>query len=402
MAKQRSEVKAGLMIVICFILFWVMLFTIGDIGNYFRPKHHYILSCRQVGGLEHNAPVQYAGFEAGRVIDITYEKPSGLIDGQERGEVKRLEGEPSPNLWVHVELRHGIQLTQTDVATIRSGFTGNVYVDILPGHGEKSLPEGGILPAEPRTMNDLVDQGAGIAKKLDQMMPRVSEAVERANSLVTQADDMMPAVKDTVERTRSAVSTLDKLVQDNRPNVDKSIQNVTDATEQIKKLAEEARPKISEAVQELRQLAVNAGKALEELKPKVMASADNVQQVTADARQRMLGNRERLDQIIENFRDASARLNLGMEDIRRNPWKLLSRNINADPQTQNIYDAALAFSDAARSLAQASSDLKTMAQTGNVDRKTVEDAGREVGKLVENLGEIENEFYRSLKEHVGP
>ena len=79
-----------------------------------------------------------------------------------------------------------------------------------------------------------------------------------------------------------------------------------------------------------------------------------------------------------------------------------TRNINADPRTQNVYDAALAFSDAARALSQATSDLKTLTATGAAEPATVQEATNELNKLVENLRLIERELYRLFKTHPAP
>ena len=406
MRRKRSEIKAGILIVICFIAFWVILLGISDISSMFLPKQRYILSYNQVGGLAENSIVRYAGYEVGRVIDVSCAEPPSFKDGSpvKRRRLPELPPEKArvENIFVTIEVAHEIILTELDKAYISSSFTGSVQVDILPGHptpGEKEpaiVTEDNILHGQPYiTMGQIVDKASGIIDDVREIMPALKDAAGNFNATMKQA--------------KSVVQRIDAVLEENRPRIDQTFTDIAEASKNVKGMTAEMQPKLPEIMANVKQAAGDAAETLAKIKPKAIASADNIEKATENVKETtaktlllVTQNRERIDKLLENFRDASARLNLGMEDIRRNPWKLLTRNINADPRTQNVYDAALAFSDAARALSQATSDLKTLTATGAAEPATVQEATNELNKLVENLRLIERELYRLFKTHPAP
>ena len=130
---------------------------------------------------------------------------------------------------------------------------------------------------------------------------------------------------------------------------------------------------------------------------KVDAASDDVKVATAQVRDLVVANRPNIDGTIEQLRQSAGRLNLAMEDIRRNPWKLLSRNVESDAYTQNIYDASLAFADGARALAQTSATLNALAAQPNVDAEQVRKSTETIAQLVTEMSKLEQALYNAMK-----
>jgi len=409
MRRRRSELKAGIFILFCFILFWVVLVSISDLRTLFGPRRTYVLAFNQVGGLERNSIVRYAGYQVGRVVDISFAEPP-RPDGQSapRRRVPEPVSSDKPalpccpeNIFVTVQVRSDVQLTSLDQAEINATFTGSIALDILPG-----TPGPGETPVA--INEDYI--------LLGQPYLTVGQLVHRAAEVVDGARDVMPAVKeavgsltDTMKDARSTVQRVNQALDDNRPRIDQTFKDMAEASQNIKGITAEIKPKLPETLEKIRQAAGDAAETLAAVKPRLIAAAENAQQATSDLRKTSstaLGivaqNHHRADQILENLRNASARLNIGIEDIRRNPWKLLDRNINADPRTQNIYDSALAFSEAARALSQAAADLKALAESEHADPEVVKKASEELDKLVGNLSSIEKQLYLIYKAPPGP
>ena len=110
-----------------------------------------------------------------------------------------------------------------------------------------------------------------------------------------------------------------------------------------------------------------------------------------------MANRPNIDGTIEEMRQIAARLNLAMEDIRRNPWKLLNRNIDADAYTQNIYDAALSFAEGARALSMASANLESVLSRKDAPKALVKQASDNVNRLVNQMARLEKLLYEAMK-----
>lgn len=408
MRSRHSELKAGLFVLVCFILFWVVLFSISDLRTLFVPKRTYIIAFNQVGGLERNSSVRYAGYEVGRVMNVSFAEPP--YSGEKRKRVPELPaatpGQLAPvraaeNVFVTIQLRSDIQLTDLDQAFINTTLTGSVALDILPGTAE---PE-----QTPVLINeDYVLDGESYVS-MGQLVNRANDVVERARRVMPAVNDAVVNLTDTMKEAKSTVQKVNTAIDENRPRLDQAMKDAAEATSNVKTVTADLKPKLTEVLDKVKQAANDAAETLAAVKPKAVASAENmekasidIRQISSDLRGTVAQNRSRIDQMLENFRDASARLNIGIEDIRRNPWKLLDRNINADPRTQNVYDAALAFSDAARSLAGASSDLRALTQSGTASPEAVQKASEELSKLVENLSLMEKELYRLYKQSPGP
>jgi methyl-accepting chemotaxis protein len=129
----------------------------------------------------------------------------------------------------------------------------------------------------------------------------------------------------------------------------------------------------------------------------VRAAAVDVKATAKEVRELVVDNRQNIDGTIEELRQAAARLNLGMEDIRRNPWKLLTRNIEADAYTQNIYDASMEFAEGARTLSLASANLRAMASQPNADPEKVKKATEEISRLVAEMSKLQARLYEAMK-----
>ena len=77
----------------------------------------------------------------------------------------------------------------------------------------------------------------------------------------------------------------------------------------------------------------------------------------------MAVNRENIDEIIDNMGQVAANLKSASKEIRRNPWRLLYRPKKGELRSQDIHDAARAFSNGAAQLDQALAKLKGLAAT---------------------------------------
>ena len=364
---SRSEIKAGAVILVAFVLLCVGILIVGDFGALLRPRSIYHLSFRQVKGLKPNDDVLYGGRKAGRVHSIEYGE--GLVDGVR---VTRL--------LITVELDGRTPVTDTDEPTISRGLTGNVYIDIVPGKkAGEPLKTTFDNPHPGLDHPDLSEVLHNINQKLEDIQP----IVESARLSVENFQDISKNVKDLIER--------------NRPLIEKTLANMGTITDDVKEMTQSAKPDVEAAIKAVRNSAESAQAAIKDLAPKLGAAAAKLQTASEGVSAVVVGNRRNVDLIIENMRQASARLSIGIEDLRRNPWKLLTRNIEADAYTQNIYDAARGFSTGAVALSQTSASLESILAQGGTGVAQIKDAAAKLDKLISDMQKLETELYEALR-----
>ena len=76
---KRNEIRAGLLILIAFILMCVGIVVIADFQSYLKPMKTYHFAFDEVSGLKINDMVRYAGIKSGFVKNI--EKQTLADDG---------------------------------------------------------------------------------------------------------------------------------------------------------------------------------------------------------------------------------------------------------------------------------------------------------------------------------
>jgi ABC-type transporter Mla subunit MlaD len=363
-------------IIVALVLLCIGIFIIGNWGAAFGGKITYHFVFDQVKGLKENDDVQYAGIKCGRV--------------------KRLTIDPSTHeVIVTAEVSASIPVTVKDEPVINTGFTGNVYVDIIPvsRKAAAALPEKPALLASTKT------------RTLDGAhSPDLSEMLRRASTIMVKVSYIMDNVSDTISVVREAAigahHTTDnvlEIVQSNRANIDSIVRNVNETSAKLKDLATTVSPDVSAAVKSVRESADLVQNKLKEMVPKVNAALDNFVAMSKDARSTLAANRGRIDEIVEQFRESAARLNIGIEDLRRNPWKLLTRNIEADPYSQNLYDAARDFADGAQALSRASEDLRNILAAEGPAAPDVKQLSARLADMVANMKKLEEMLYEAMR-----
>jgi ABC-type transporter Mla subunit MlaD len=358
---SRSEIRAGAVILAAFILLCVGILIIGDFESFFRPRKVYHFTFRQVKGLKPNDDVLYGGRKAGRVVSINYNASgTGLI--------------------VSAELDAKTPITAADVPTISRGLTGNVYVDIVPG-----LEPGEELETSVETPHPGKDY------------PDLSEVLNSINQKLAEITPIIESAKESVDNVKSISENVKDLVHRNGPLIDQTLANMAKITTDVQDITKDAKPDIQAALKSVRESAETAQAAIKDLAPKLEVAAEKLRDASDGVNSVVIGNRRNVDLMIENMRQASARLNIGIEDLRRNPWKLLTRNIEADPYTQNIYDAARSFSEGAVALSETSSSLESILSQGGTGVSQIKDAATKLDQLISDMQKLETRLYEALK-----
>ena len=406
----RNELKAGALILVAFVALCFAIVAISDFETWFRPTATYHFRFNRVEGLKVGDDVMYAGMRAGRVtnIEIMEQEDDNVAVGGTRAYVL-----------ITARMDKRFPLRANDQPAISKGFTGNVYLEVIPYKRRipdtdqtanadllkpgdtlqaKHVPGFGDLPA---MAGEIKDMALSLKGKIDEVLDTTKVQIVR---LADKADLTITDIRATVNENRKNileitdnVRKVSKKADDVAGEVDPKqiraiIDDVNKATEATRKKLDQLLPELDDIVENIK----TASGSMKKASGNVETASEDVKKLSFEAKEMVVANRPHVDGMMEESHQAAARLNLGMEDIRRNPWKLLTRNIEADAYTQNIYDATMRYAEGARSLALASASLNALQSQPNASPEAVTRAKDKLKKLADNMPKLEAMLFDAL------
>lgn len=265
MEYRRSEIRAGVFLLLSFVILVVMVFAVSDIASLFKKKKELKVLFLFSDGIEKNAQVRLSGIKIGKVSDI------------------RVSPEFGDRIELTLNVFNDTVLKEDTKAAIKSlGLVGGKYVELTGGSQKAPLlgPETVIIGDESLKLDDLTKAGLDVVAKL-----------------------------------RNIATNLDHLIGD--PVLAKSlkstIQNLQDVSANIKVMTS-SKEEIAQGL-----------KNLPEMLKKLDDSANNIRAITEKGDKLVGENRKQIDEMVEHFRDMGKNLKDASEQIKQEPWKLLRK-----------------------------------------------------------------------------
>jgi phospholipid/cholesterol/gamma-HCH transport system substrate-binding protein len=344
MGYRSSEVKAGLFIFVSMIALIAMIFTIGNIQDYFKPRKMLRVVFNFTGGMEVGAPVRYAGLDIGSVKDIEL-----LGSNHEKG---------MDRVTVIADINPAIIIKKDSVAMIKTaGLMGGLYIDIRPGtQGSLELAQN----------EELIGQDSFEIAKIGDMATEVILEIRRFTKLT---EGLVADVRTTLEGVRTSVSNIDSAVMENRPaikaNMDNALkvsgklsrfmdknggrlgttfEHVASISEKADKLLTDKDTELREIISQLHNMSREMEILMADTRPGVTSLINsmeaNAQEITVDIDRTatsvaqtldqgnsiMVENRRSLLELLKNMNQTSRNLKSLTEDLKRNPWKLVRKS----------------------------------------------------------------------------
>jgi phospholipid/cholesterol/gamma-HCH transport system substrate-binding protein len=265
MEYRRTEIRAGIFILVSFIILVVMVFTVSDLESLFKRTKDVKVLFSYSDGIEKNAPVRFSGIKIGKV------------------KIVRVAPEHGDKIELTLIVYRDTVIKEDTKAAIKTlGLVGGKYVELSSGTpGAKLLAPGEIIKGEESLkVEDLTRMGADVALKLKNI----------ANNLNNVLGDA------TVARALKA-----------------TIQNLQEVTANIKTMTSSK----DEVAQGL--------KSLPELVKKLDESANNLKAITEKADKLVGDNKKSIDATLENMKEMTRNLKETAEDVKKHPWKLLRK-----------------------------------------------------------------------------
>lgn len=265
MEYRRSEIRAGVFLLLSFVVLAVMVFAVSDIQSLFRKKKDVKVAFTFSDGIEKNAPVRFSGVKIGKVKDI------------------RVAPEPGDRIELTLSVYSDTVIKQDTKAAIKTlGLVGGKYVELTGG-----------------------------SPQARQLKP--GETLSGEESL--KLEDLTRAALDVVAKLRNIASNLNSILGDpaTAKSLKATVQNLQEVSNNIKTMTS-SKEEVAEGL-----------KNLPEVLKKLEESANNLKAIT-DKSDKIIGeNRKNIDAMLESFKDMAKNLKETSEDVKSHPWKLLRK-----------------------------------------------------------------------------
>jgi ABC-type transporter Mla subunit MlaD len=208
---------------------------------------------------------------------------------------------------------------------------------------------------------DMMDRAADIAARLDEDITAITaDARSFSRTLRVTSEDVQRRWPEINEEVRAVLANLDEASQ----GIDRIIREGEGLVEDLRLAVEEARGPLQETIAGMQRVverveAEHLGVALDAMRDAGDAAADLAS--VAERADRLLAEESPgISRAVANARLASDQLRQASFEIRRNPWRLLTRPSTKELEGELVYDAARSHADAASDLRDAAAALEAV------------------------------------------
>jgi phospholipid/cholesterol/gamma-HCH transport system substrate-binding protein len=282
MEYRRTEIRAGVFLLLSFAILVVMVFAVSDIQSLFKKKKEVKALFLFSDGIEKDAQVRLSGIKVGKVAGI------------------RVAPEFADKIELTLSIFSDTVVKQDAKAAIKSlGLVGGKYVELTGGTpGVRLLEPGGMIVGEE-------------SFKLEDLTKAALDVVGKLKNIATNLDHMLgdPALAKSLKTTIQNLQEVSANVKDmtsHKEEVAQTLKNVEDMTSHKEEVA-----------QTLKNLPV--------LLKKLDESADNLKALTEKSDKLVGDNKKNIDEMMVNFKDISKNMKDLTEEVKKAPWKLIRK-----------------------------------------------------------------------------
>ncbi|MEW6236353.1 MAG: MlaD family protein [Candidatus Omnitrophota bacterium] len=337
-AFSMSEVKVGLMVAISAALIVSLTISVGNYESLLSSRATVSIYVDNVVGLDNFAPVTYAGVKIGAITGIRYdeEKEQALIVAK-------------------IDLDYPVSL-DSNVQVTSAGLLSPFFINISKGSAEqriKTLLENGKLEKDKiilnATPNYTIGEVFSLAGDLKKVLAKVETALDGIGGPIAEVSGFISSAKkdvteimgkiqvileDSQPRIASLLNNASGLIDSASENVIPALQSVrmgaaglpglvTDAGRGMNDIMSQASGFLRAASPETIAAIRQAKESLAALDSRIQTIQDSLVKAINDADHIVVDNREDIDQIILNLKNALGNLDDMSSQLAKNPWRLV-------------------------------------------------------------------------------
>ncbi len=290
---MTTETKVG-----AFVLASAMIFTSVVVylatAQFHRGSVPYRTYLRYAGGLEPGAPVLFGGIKVGRV--------TGVAPWQ--SDPTRIE--------ILMELKEGTPVNGNSVAKLGSvSVVSEPALQVSTGSNDAArIPAGGAIPSQ-ETIS------------FDEIAAKFSAVAGNGNELMDQVRGELGGVS---HDARQLLQNVNSLTADERPKIDRIANQVVVLTKHADDTIENLKPVIAHAdtaLQNINGTVEDARKPLQTDLSELQNTLLQAKSLLADVQGLVRANDSKVEDTMENLRDATDNLDQLTNELKQRPWSLV-------------------------------------------------------------------------------
>lgn len=386
----RNNLVAGLFLLVALVAGVVISVVVSDAHRSLVPRSEYIVRftvTEGAPGLRKGAVVNLGGQPVGWVSSLSFHAPDNLTSGVDV-EIAILSNLVLyPNAVIHLE-----RPLLGAVSTVNIAWPGDASAGapLRPG----TVIQGNIAPPAV-----LAQAGFGTdqIKQLRTILEQATEITARINTFTQRLEE---TVEDDLTRIRGALDDITAITSDFRARssdwterIDAALEHTVKATERFGPIVEEVEATIQDARRVMRsieetieanrgavdRIIANAEEATTKLNEEsvpllnrsLVQASDGVAHFEEAGRKLnslFIEQSPNIRRTLANLRLAADQFRLTSVEVRRNPWRLLYQPSTRELESELFYDAARSYAQAVSDLREASESLEAIGQADAAGR----------------------------------
>lgn len=378
MSKERNELKAGVFIVITFVMAVLVVIWINGTGV--GPSQVRTVAFKltdDLGGLRVGDDVRLGGYKVGTVREIQAE---GL-------------GNPDAKLLVTFTMPASYQLHADAVVALQSSLTGasNLNIESAGNASSPTVQDGQALVGQPNALTAALKRTAphlesAIAQLDTQTVPKVNIAVESAHELMAHANSKIDPVSGSATKAFDEASGL---LGDTKSDLRGTIKNLHSVSDTVAQKLPTVADQLSDLLKKTNTSLTTAQSALVD----VQKTAANASDLTSSLRSVIVDNHSKLDGIVNSIKATSDNLKQASIEIEHSPWRLLYKPTPGEAANLNLYDSARQFAMGAQSVSDAAGCLRDALHDPRADRDQIKKLLEQLDASFSHFREVEGKLW---------
>ncbi|MFO0832171.1 MAG: hypothetical protein U0637_10035 [Phycisphaerales bacterium] len=427
----RNNLLAGLFVLMSLGLAVAVSFVLAKRGagsNATRFVVRFTLS-DGAAGLQSGSAVTLGGQPVGRVLSVDFDGAGG--------------GESAPTgVWVRVEVRRDIVLYENASVYLERPLLGTLSsINIVspggPGAGEhqgaSERVEGGDVVVATLAPPAFLSQAGLGPEQVEQIKQTVADAQKAVERLGTMIDKSSPEVETALADARTLIAdartnlgrwnqSVDSALQNVEaastrlsPMLDKGEQVLTDAGGAVasaRGLFDDARSALADNRQRIDGILIDVREASAKINSESLASLNDAlrdartamgqaQLAVTDVRDLLTQEGPNLRRTLANMRVMSDQLKLTAIEVRSHPWRLLHEPSAKELESQALYDATRSYAAAASDVRAAAETVQALTAAAKRDpteanARKLDEAGEALARAMEGFHDAEQGFLSEL------
>jgi len=400
---DRSEVKVGLVLLVGILL----LVTFFAVINRWAVGEHWQVTTTfaNVMGVSRDAIVQYAGRPAGWVQELQYVQQADPESGQ-----------PVARVQLVLAVDRSVPLTTKDLAYVDRSLTGEVVVEIEPHPGtpctlgkpvvlsSKEVPTfAALMEGFDQTLTGLGNFAKDERPVVEEALANLRDTFAHAQVATAELETLLAGEKSelrqAIQEFREFAATGRQVLDENRESLSRTIASAGDLFTRFQSLLTELEPKLEGSAEGLQDVTAKLQTFLNEHGAEVTDTVANFRQLSQDLSELLATNRARIADTLADLRQTAATVRVTVEDLQRNPWKLVVRPLKVDTYSQNLYDTARALVLSSGELRRAAEELERLragARSAEEQAQT-EATLQAIREQLERSAALEEQLWERLK-----